>query len=123
MADKGWLPLIQRIVVDTVGASVKPMSIQPAKYNGDGKFQLDQQLEIEKEVEIEYPERYGPGQKAEVAGHLSMETSGEVPGHVEAEITGEITVKYTLDEGETVLVSKRDGLNRYYLVDKLEVAE
>lgn len=123
MADNGWIPLIQSIVVDAVGASVKPVTIQPARYNGDGKFQLDQQLEIEKGVEIEYPERYSPGQRAEVSGHLSMETTGTVPGHVEAEITGVVTVRYTLEEGERVLVSKRDGQNRYYLVDKLEAAE
>lgn len=119
MAHRDLYHLIQTIVVDTISGEVRPMSVQPAVLNEDGTYRLDQQLD----VNVEAPERYKSGSRAEVTGHLTLETSGSVPGTVEAEVTGELTIRYILEPGDTVLVTKRPGQSRYYLTEKMEVEE
>lgn len=119
MAHKDLYHMIQSIVVDTVNGEVKPMTVQPATLNEDGTFRLDQQLD----VNVEIPERYGAGAKVAVSGHLTMQTTGTVPGTVDAEIEGELVMRHALEPGDTVLVTKRPGQNRYYLTDKMEAGE
>lgn len=119
MAHKDFYHLIQSIVVDTVNGEVRPMSVQPAVLNDDGTYRLDQQLD----VNVEAPERYKSGSKAEVSGHLTLVTTGSVPGTIEADVSGELTVRYKLEPGDTVLVTKRPGQSRYYLTEKMEVDE
>lgn len=124
MKRKSLKTLLQKIALDTVRSELKPMKVQTAVYQGDGKVKIDQQLD---DVGVVIPMLF-TGFLVEAEGYLDvLAVSGGGPlaqdlVGARLDVKGELTLKEPLEEGDTLKVIKQDGVdNKFFVVDKVEI--